>query len=157
MRLQSLAPLFTLVSLVLVGCGQSGPQKVIPTSAVPVTGIVTLDGKPLASAKITFVPTDNSQGSGAAGATDSAGKYELRALFGNKSVVGAPPGNYKVVVSLMVKPDGSPMPADSQEPPMMSGARESLPLKYSDFASTQLSASVASSGSTFNFDLKSGE
>jgi len=149
--------LFTLVSLVLVGCGQSGPQKVIPTSAVPVTGIVTLDGKPLASAKITFVPTDNSQGSGAAGATDPAGKYELRALFGNKSVVGAPPGNYKVVVSLMVKPDGSPMPADSQEPPMMSGARESLPLKYADFVSTPLLPSVASSGSTFNFDLKSGE
>jgi hypothetical protein len=38
---------------------------------------------------------------------------------------------------------------------MMSGARESLPLKYADFVSTQLTASVASSGSTFNFDLKS--
>ena len=155
MRLRILAPVLSLFSLCLLGCPQSGPQKVIPTSAVPVTGIVTLDGKPLANAKITFVPTESSQGSGASGSTDSAGKYELRSLFGNKSVVGCPTGNYKVVVSLMVKPDGSPMPADSQEPPMMSGARESLPLKYADFVSTQLTASVASSGSTFNFDLKS--
>lgn len=145
-----------LSSAVVTGCGSGGPQKVIPEKAVPVTGTVTLDGKPLDNARVTFYPSSSAQGDGSSGTTDSAGKYELQSVFGSEVVVGAAPGKYKVVISRMVRPDGSPMPPDSQEPPIMSGAREGIALKYSGFSTTELSANVASSGGTFDFALKSG-
>ncbi|MGV2335940.1 MAG UNVERIFIED_CONTAM: carboxypeptidase-like regulatory domain-containing protein [Planctomycetaceae bacterium] len=137
------------------GCG-GGPQKIIPEKAVPVTGTITLDGKPLDNARITYYPSSAAQGDGASGTTDSAGKYELQSVFGSEVVIGAAPGKYKVVISRMVRPDGTPMPADSQEPPIMSGARESIALQYSGFGTSVLSATVATSGGTFDFALKSG-
>lgn len=113
-----------------------------------------MDGKPLERATVRFVPLSGTeQGFGGSGLTDSAGKYELQSLVGEEAVVGTPPGKYKVVISKMIKPDGTV--ADMSEPPIMSAARESIPLTYSDFASTRLSETVASSGGTYNFDLKS--
>lgn len=137
------------------GCG-GGPEKVIPEKAVPVTGTITLDGKPLDNARVTFYPTAAAQGDGSSGTTDSTGKYELQSVFGSEVVVGAAPGKYKVVVSRMVRPDGTPMPPDSQEPPIMSGAREGIALQYSGFSTTVLTANVASTGGTFDFALKAG-
>lgn len=138
----------------VAGCG-GGIEKAPVAGAVPVTGTVTLDGKPVGGCRVIYFPTVSSQGDGASGTTDSAGKYELNSLVGNETAVGAPPGSYKVIISRMVRPDGTPMPPDSQEPPMMSGARESLAVKYSDFNTTILSANVSSSGGTFDFELKS--
>ena len=89
-----------------------------------------------------------------AGFTDSTGKYELTSLFGDKKVIGAAPGKYKVTVSYMVRPDGSPMPADSTEPPINSGAMESIAPEQSAFDKTELTANVSSTGGTFNFDVK---
>ncbi len=140
------------VVVCLIGC--NGEAKPEPDASVVVTGLVTLDGKPLDRATIIFVPLAGAaQGNGGSGITDSAGKYELSSLVGEKAVVGTPPGKYKVMVTKMVKPDGTV--ADAQEPPMMSAARETIPLQYSDFAVTKLSETVSSSGGTFNFDLKS--
>jgi len=128
---------------------------VIPEKAVPVTGTINLDGKPLGNARVTFYPQEVAQGGGAgSGFTDSTGKYELQSLFGDKIVVGAAPGKYKVTISLMVRPDGTPMPPDSQEPPINSGARESIAIEHSAFDRTELTANVSSTGGTFNFDVK---
>ena len=139
----------------LTGCGPGGPPKVIPDKSVPVTGVINLDGKPLGNARVTFYPQEVSQGSGvASGFTDSAGKYELQSLFGDKKVIGAAPGKYKVTISVMVRPDGSPLPADSQEPPINSGARESIAIGHSAFDRTELSANVSTTGGTYNFDVK---
>lgn len=139
----------------LVGCGAKGPPRVIPEKSVPVTGVINLDGKPLGNARVTFYPQEVSQGSGvASGFTDSAGKYELQSLFGDKKVIGAAPGKYKVTISVMVRPDGSPLPPDSQEPPINSGARESIAIEHSAFDRTELSANVSSTGGTYNFDVK---
>lgn len=138
----------------VAGCG-GGIEKAPVAGAVPVTGTVTLDGKPVGGCRVIYFPTVASQGDGASGTTDSAGKYELNSLVGNETAVGAPPGSYKVIISRMLRPDGTPLPPDSQEPPMMSGARESLAVKYSDFNTTILSANVSSSGGTFDFELKS--
>jgi hypothetical protein len=135
----------------LSGCGDSKPA---PDASVTVTGIVTMDGKPLEKARVVFIPLQGAeQGNGGSGLTDSAGKYELRSLVGEESVVGTPPGKYRVVISKMIKPDGSVAPPD--EPPIMSAASESIPLRYSDFSGSKLDATVATSGGTFNFDLTS--
>ncbi len=144
--------LFTLCSL--SGCDK-GPKKVIPDKSVPVTGMITIEGKPLGNARVTFFPTEAPQGDGAAsGYTDSAGKYELRAMFGDKMVTGAAPGRYKVSVSKMLRPDGTTVPPESKEPPIMSGARESIAIEYSAWDRTEQTATVSSSGGTFDFDVK---
>lgn len=116
-----------------------------------------MDGKPLDFAKVTFVPKEsgNVQGFGGTGSTDSTGKYEIRSLAGNEMVVGAPPGSYKVVFTRMVKPDGTVMNPEAMEPPMNSGARSSIPMKYTATDSSPLSVTVSSSGGTYNFELKS--
>jgi carboxypeptidase family protein len=75
--------------IVLTGCSSSSRP---PT--YPVTGTVTLQGKPLAGAAITFVPTG--EGEAASAITDSDGKYALTTWEAGD---GARPGEYRVKVS----------------------------------------------------------
>lgn len=57
----------------LVGCGPTGPQR------IPVSGVVTLDGKPLSDATIIFTP----KGSGAASAASIVdGRFSLTEMDG---------------------------------------------------------------------------
>ena len=77
------------VGIVLTGCSNSSRP---PT--YPVTGTVTMQGKPVAGAAITFVPTG--EGDAASAITDSEGKY---ALMTWKAGDGARPGEYRVKVS----------------------------------------------------------
>ena len=142
---------FGLTVFCLAGCGKG---VVPPDPSVVVTGVVTMDGKPLSKATVRFVPKEGAkQGFGGSGVTDSAGKYELRSLVGEEAAVGTPPGKYTIIITKMVKPDGSV--ADMMEPPMMSAAKESIPLRYSDTASSILNENVSSSGGTFDFSLTS--
>jgi Carboxypeptidase regulatory-like domain len=78
------------VGIVLTGCSNSSRP---PT--YPVTGTVTSQGKPVAGAAITFVPTGN-EGEAASAITDSEGKYALTTWQAGD---GARPGQYRVKVS----------------------------------------------------------
>lgn len=66
------------------GCGGGG--------VAPVSGTVTLDGKPLAHATVTFEPAGGGKepGPGSAGTTDAAGRYvlALNTTGGPGAVVG---------------------------------------------------------------------
>ena len=77
------------VGIVLSGCSNSSKP---PT--YPVTGTVTMQGKPVAGAAITFVPT--TEGEAASAITDSEGKYALTTWAAGD---GARPGEYRVKVS----------------------------------------------------------
>jgi Carboxypeptidase regulatory-like domain len=77
------------VGIVLTGCSNSSRP---PTYRV--TGTVTSQGKPVAGAAITFVPTD--EGEAASAITDSDGKYALTTWQAGD---GARPGEYRVKVS----------------------------------------------------------
>ncbi|TWU28375.1 carboxypeptidase-like regulatory domain-containing protein [Bythopirellula polymerisocia] len=57
-----------LFSLVLVGCGQG-------VEMAPVSGVVNVDGQPVAGAGVTFIPVDG--GRPAWATTDEAGRFEL--------------------------------------------------------------------------------
>ncbi len=141
--------------LVLTGCsdGSSPPPKLPDT--VKVTGTATLDGKPLEGAVIRFAPTSERGFHGAAGVVDALGKYGLVTDTGNgQSRPGVIPGDYTISVSRMVKPDGSLVPANSKEPPMMSGARDTIPIKYSS-QKAQLKYTVTAEGGTFDINLDS--
>ena len=135
-------------TLFLTGCGikSNGPPL------MPVSGTVTLDGKPLPGATILFIPTGSTHGTSSGGRTDSAGRYELTATHSGK---GAPVGQHKVVASKLVMPDGSDMPVNTKVGPIDSPARESLPAKYSAIDRTVLTAAVRDGVNTIDFPLSS--
>jgi hypothetical protein len=144
-----------VLSVVILGCSSEGgkpPPKLAAT--VPVSGTVTLDGEPLADATVTFLPLNESAYRGAIGRTDASGKYTLTSDIGDgKRSDGAIPEKYKVVVSKFIKADGSPLPPN--EPPMMAGAKESLPEAFSMPNKTKLTYEVPAGGGTFDIKVVS--
>jgi hypothetical protein len=78
-----------LLPLLLAGCGKSGAE------IAPVHGHVTLDGKPLALADVTFQPDGAQRVS--MGRTDPEGRYELNYKRGQS---GAIIGQHSVRISV---------------------------------------------------------
>ncbi len=140
----------------LAGCGES---VVVPKwpDTVPCEGTVTYDGKPLTEAQILFIPDASTTGQGASGTTDASGKYSLSSRnSAGETVKGIIPGKYRVSFSRMVKPDGAPWIPDPANPvgPASIGAREEMPLKYSDPANSLQLAEVKAGGAPVDFTLK---
>lgn len=73
-------PRLAAVLIATVVCGAAGCRRSGPELA-PVTGVVTLDGKPVAGKQVSFSPknfTPNTQsGRSSTGLTDEEGRYEL--------------------------------------------------------------------------------
>lgn len=124
------------------GCGGSA-------GGVVVTGTVTLDGRPLPGATVWFYPEGSTPGLGGSGRTGPDGQYALTAARGG---TGLPPGEYKVVVSRALRPDGSP--PDPDVPPIESDARETLPAAYSNREATTLRAAVSPGAKVHDFTLR---
>jgi hypothetical protein len=124
----------------LAGCGSP--------DGVTVTGRVTLDGRPLPNAEVTFHPLGDTKGLGGSAVTDADGRYELVSARVNKGVA---PGEYRVVVSRRLRPDGSP--PDPNVPPIESDARETLPAAYSRLDASTLTARVSREKPAHDFAL----
>jgi len=150
MRAWGFSAMIASAALMTSGCGSKSSKLPDP---VPVSGTVTLDGKPLANAVVYFRPEGDTKGNGATGTTDSNGKYELVTRIGDTTKTGAIPGNYRVWFSQMVGPDGKPVSVDSDTPPADLGAREALPPHLSDATQSQEKAQVGESGGSFDFKL----
>ena len=83
-------PLIGLIVLVFAAAGCNSQR-----TPVPVSGTVTLDGKPVEGATVTFHAVGNDkEGRPASGQTDKSGTFHLKT--GNEH--GARPGDYKVVI-----------------------------------------------------------
>lgn len=131
------------------GCGKPAGIKLPPTT--PFRGTVTLDGKPLEGAGLTFMPISEKSFL-AVGKTDASGKYELQTVASSSAPVkGAIPGDYKVKISLMQTPDGKPYDALKKE----ALGKELLNRMYSDGSMTTLVATVPKEGGEKDFQLKS--
>jgi len=128
---------------ILASCGSSNSEL------TPVTGKVEYKGKALTAATVRFIPMGQTTGFGGEGRTDAEGKYTITYARGGS---GLPPGQYKVVVSKRLNPDGSEPPAD--EEPIESQARETLPAQYSSEDSTQITKTVPPDGGTIDIELK---
>ena len=111
-----------LMAVLLAGCGQSGPEL------APVSGRVTLDGRPLEMADVVFQPDDARSPS--YGRTDADGRYELGYKRG---VAGALVGGHNVSISV-----SSELVA---RPPRI--------------AQSERHAEVEPGNNEFNFDVKS--
>lgn len=104
-----------------------------------VSGVVTLDGTPLAGALVTFQPTTGGAPSHAL--TDATGRYDLQY---SRSVAGARVGDHEVTITTLDK--GNP-DADPPRPPRP----EQLPDHYN--RRTTLTASVRPGATTVDFQL----
>jgi len=147
-------PAFALV-FVVSGCYQSGtgfePNMPVDYSKlVPASGIVTVQGKPLACAVVLLM---NSTGIPMVAETGEDGRFELDT--GGKK--GALPGKYQVTISYMVSPQGNPQGLGPRSAMVRSAemldAVEWMPPEYSDLARTKLTAEVGPQGATLRFDL----
>ena len=101
-----------LVAVALVsGCG-GGPASV--------SGVVTLDGKPVEGATVTFNPASGDGGGlgGSYGKTDAEGRYTLRTVAADKP--GAAVGKHKVTISAAKADPANPEGA----------AKDLIPAKY---------------------------
>ncbi|QDU16156.1 carboxypeptidase-like regulatory domain-containing protein [Gimesia maris] len=116
-------------SLLCLGCSE---QKMAdPSEAVEISGVVTLDGKPLSDAEVTFLPADGDPLVGPAlTITDNKGSYAMS--------VNAP-RDYKITVDRMA--NGGPNPA----------------LKEYQGAETSLKAGVSKENTSFDFELTSSK
>ncbi len=92
MSLRSLAQVMLAAAVLLTG---SGCRRGAGTKTYPISGIVTLDDKPVGGALVRFMPTDQ-RGRPAVGYTRSDGTFRVSTYNTDD---GAVAGTYKVLVS----------------------------------------------------------
>jgi hypothetical protein len=127
-----------LLLCIVAGCGQNGAT---------VTGVVTLDGKPLALASdargtIVFQPVGG-QGTTAQSLLDTTGHFRL--ATGASSNVA--PGKYLVAISvvrLMPRDEGAEQ-----------GAKSVTPAKYASASTSGFEVNILPAENEFNFDMNS--
>lgn len=115
----------------LAGCGQGLP-------VAPASGVVLLDGAPLANASITTQPIATNSpnpGPGSFGRTDAEGRFELEVV--KPAIRGAIIGEHRVVIA----PVGAPPPPPTQnadginvfsDAPVKTAAADKWPASFSD-------------------------
>jgi len=156
-----------VLALANAGCGRSADKP------IPVKGTVTLDGKPVPLAAVTFVP-QKAGGRAAHGVTNRSGEFELTTYKPND---GALEGGYQVTVTKMDEApvvDVSDLPANLTPEQVMQKvvprvmakkAQQQLqpkkktgqiPDHYGNAKRTPLKCSVPADGGA-NFSLASGK
>lgn len=140
-RLASRVLIWTFI-VAVAGCGRG--KKGPSFDLTPVSGTVTLDGKPLPDADVAFYLQGEAPPGyfGVGAKTDASGKYTM--AVGESP--GAVPGNYKVTVSRLVGANGAPITPeegmDVEQLKMLGEVKEALSPKYSDLEQTELTTSV---------------
>ncbi len=151
---------------VLIGCGKSdGP------ALAPAKGVVTLDGKPLASARVSFHPKDKAARY-SYGTTDADGRFQM-STFGMND--GALVGSHTVTISKVDLPEeatkidvealkskgygGGGMPGYESMMGLGGGKKleikQEVPKKYSDKEASEIEAVVTVEGpNEFTFNLQ---
>ncbi len=98
-----------------------------------------------------FIPQGDTLGHGGASVTGADGRYEIVAHRTNNRK-GLLPGDYKVVVTRLLMPDGTQLPPGAGQEG--SGARESVPEPYCRRDITPLSVAIGTDARSFDFHLK---
>lgn len=141
------------------GCSSNGPPL------VPVSGKVTLDGKPLGGKTLKFLPEPGTPGQGAGATTNARGEYTLLAARpgSTRDEAGAPPGAYRVVVVEPMFPIDLPV-QDANDPNAAPAVglpataprkKQEIPAAYTKPETTPLRAEVPANGGEINLTLES--
>ena len=134
-----------------LGCGSQGPE---------IKGTVKLDGKPLDSVRVTFLPVGTGADLGGAVAdTDAAGTFKV---LPQADGVTLKPGKYGVTFTRMVDAQGN-VPPERDRMMMQMGGKltESIPAKYATRAAPRADSppaevvEIKDGPADLTFDLKS--
>ena len=131
------------VASTMTGCGNDGPEL------AEVTGVVTVDGKPVPGAVLTFVPTGG--GSPSYGGTDTDGKYRL--MF-TDTKYGAMIGDHEVEI-VTNKPSASEIAEMKAEGQVVNESFVAIPKKYKQKGA--LTAKVERKKNVVDFTLMTKE
>ena len=138
--------------MLLAGCGGIASDQWTEgrPKTTPAAGVVTLAGRPVEGASVSFVPTDRN-GTAAFALTDSEGKFQL-STFGEHD--GAVPGPYTVTITKKTV-ETTPNPKDPNGPPVKSVETSEIPPRYASSGTSKLTATVAEGDENqFPLDLK---
>ena len=149
-RRNAYGALCSAILSLLTGCSSVPPM-------VPVTGIVRIEGKPMANVKVCFYPEklnedQNKNGFGSA-ITDDTGTYTIE---GTANQQGLFPGNYRVTLSLPVDKQGKMLPG-GVKPSEVRGSKNLVPSKYHNQNTTPEIVEVQRTGLHKDFDLTKAE
>jgi hypothetical protein len=130
---------FVFLLIALQGCGGR--------TYAPVSGTVTLDGKPVVKAVVTFIPLpkpgSRDAGDSASGTTNEKGEYTLKTYTPQGWKDGAQVGKHKVSISQQeTRGEGD-----------RSVTTEKLPKRYNE--NSELTYDVTSGDNKKDFELKS--
>ena len=137
--------------LALLGSGCSAP----PQAIVSASGVVTLNGQPLANAEVRFYPQDSALSGDFIGSavTDAQGRYAMV----TNGQQGAVPGLNRVTVSEGPTPPGSRGRSEKAhailEEYTSKLANRPIPPKYGNVADTPLKVTVTPSESNYPLEL----
>lgn len=128
-------PVMILLGLIVcLGC--SGNQDENLPSTIPVTGVVTYQGKPVPDASVMFYPAKGRKP--ASGKADASGKFQL-STFGKND--GAIPGEHKVTVNAYeTTVEGVSM-------------KSAIPKKYTTQTSSPLTIEISDTQKVIKLDL----
>ncbi|MCL2005691.1 MAG: hypothetical protein FWG73_05950 [Planctomycetaceae bacterium] len=137
-----------LLSLILVGCGEQGPDT------HHVEGIITQNGQPLGEAMVAFHPAPGGENTRTAvGVSGADGKYTLTADTGLTGR-GAFAGDYIVTVQKMEMVAAAAPPSDPSGPPAPTTRYNRVtPQIYSAPNTTPFRATVNPGRNEFDFDM----
>jgi len=116
----------------------------------PVSGVVTLNGKPLANATVAFSPIAKEgaidAGDGSAGKTNAQGEFTLTT---SRGAPGAWVGKHRVRISVMVNP---PADVDERRASRAPAQKDMIPVRYNGETTLTFDV-VAGTNNKANFDL----
>jgi hypothetical protein len=141
--------------LALGGCGKPSPPPVTDAEVV-----VLLNGEPLSSALVQFVPMLEHYGAemNSQGITDNKGRAQL--VCAQKQQPGAVVGKHRVLVRDAPGPAGTRGPSATAQQKMAdylaSLKNRPIPPEYNDLARTPLSVDVTAGQKTYKLTLKRG-
>ena len=134
-----------LLSSCLTGCGPPGLPNM-----VPIRGTVTLDGKPLSTGKVLYLPSVPG-GRQASGEISADGKFQLTTL---RTGDGAQAGDYKIVVIAYQPYAGDPTREEIEAAGGKLERKLAIPEKFTTPETSGLAEKVDSTHSGIkNFDL----
>ena len=152
MRLCRIPPALLLGTVILLpGCGKPKPPPV-----VPVDGTVYLDDKPLAFARVDFIPMLEHFGAemNSFGVTDENGRFTLTCL--NQNQAGAVVGEHRVLVGEHAPAEARGFDAESQRKLndyLSKLTNRPIPRVYSELSQRKITVEVKAGQTTYDLRL----